>query len=89
MDGIHAQFPENVLPVRIDGMETGETPLGNLPGGHALGDVFQDLCLGTGETDILSHTVLSRCQQDLCHTLTDKPLTTCSIAETFADLREG
>ena len=75
--------------MRIDGMETGEAFLGNLLGSHAQCNILQDLHLRTGKTDILGHTVLSRSQQYLCHSLTDEPLTMSSIAERIADLREG
>ena len=88
VDGVQSQLSENILPMRIDSMETGEAFLGNLPGGHAQGDILQNLHLCTGKTDILCHTVLSRSQQNLCHSLTDIPLPPGGIAETIADFRE-
>ena len=46
VDGIQSQLPENILPMRIDSMETGEAFLGNLPGSHAQGDVLPFLAEG-------------------------------------------
>ena len=89
MDGVHTQLPENVLSVRIDGMKTGEALIGYLLRGHTQGNVFQYLRLRGSERHILDHTVMSWCQQDLCHTLTDKPLVAGSITQTVADLGEG
>ena len=38
MDGVHAQLPENILPMRVDSMETGEAFVGYLPRGHTQGE---------------------------------------------------
>lgn len=35
VDGVHPQLPEDVLPMCVDSMETGEAFLGYLTGGHA------------------------------------------------------
>ena len=52
---VHIQLTEDILSVRIDGMETRETFLGDFLGCHTQGDVLQNLSLSLGEVDFLLH----------------------------------
>ena len=43
MHVVHPQLTEDVLPMRIDGMETGDALVSNLPRGQSQGDVLEYL----------------------------------------------
>ena len=89
MDVVHAEFAEDVLAMGVDSVETGEALGSNLLGGHAKGNVFEDLLLDLGEVDRLGMTVSGLLLDEQLHgMLTDEPLAVHHKAKCLADLRQ-
>ena len=89
MDVVHTELAEDVLAMGVDGVETGEALGSNLLGGHAKGNVFEDLLLGLGEVDRLGMTVSGLLLDEQLHgMLTDEPLAVHHKAKCLADLRQ-
>lgn len=89
MHVVHPQLAEDVLPMRIDGMETGDALVGNLPRGQSQGDVLEYLQFRGSEPCIFMRDCGSRRKECLRHALTDETAATAGIEDTLANLLHG
>ena len=85
MDIVHTDLPEDVLTMRVHGMETRETLVGNFLRRQTQSDILQYLRLGLRQPHLISGWHCW-CQQDLSHTLTDISLMAQGILDAFTNL---
>lgn len=86
MHVVHPQLTEDVLPMRIDGMKTGDALVSNLPRGQSQSDVLEYLQFRGGKPCIFMRDRRSRSKECLRHALTDETAATAGIEDALANL---
>ena len=84
---VHTELSEDILPVGIHGMETGEALLGNFLGSHTQSDILENLGFGLGEIHFFFY-FLRRSKEHLHHSLADKTLAIYAEAYRLLDFHQ-